>query len=72
MLIGVLLVFRSFQSLLRLGVGGLVITVLMSFLLGVVFSYWVGIVVFLIYVGGLIVLFCYFIIITPNQRFRIR
>lgn len=69
---GVFFCFGCAQSLIVIGVGGLLIAGLMAIWLGVFIRYWVGMGVFLVYVGGLIVLFCYFIIIMPNQRFRFK
>ena len=46
----------------------LIVALIVSFLVSSRFSSWFGILIFLIYVGGLLVMFAYFSSIGPNQQ----
>lgn len=57
------------RSFLLFGVLALGFSLLISVFAGLVFSSWVGMVIAVVYVSGLMVLFSYFLAICPNQRF---
>ncbi len=56
------------SSPLRLGLWILLLASLISCLLSTSVSSWFGFVLFLIYIGGLLVMFAYFAATTPNQQ----
>lgn len=53
---------------LRRGISILLIALSVSFLVASYLSSWFGLLIFLIYVGGLLVIFAYFSSINPNQQ----
>ena len=60
------------DSIVAFGLFSLTIASLISALLGLTITSWAGIVVLLVYVGGLIVIFAYFLAICPNQIISIK
>merc|ERR1711976_115935 len=64
--LSLILVFHN--SLITLGCLALIFCITFAALLSLTFSSWIGIVILLIYMGGLIVLFAYFLAICPNQK----
>jgi len=62
----------SAGSPISLGVWILFMSGLLSVFFGRVGLSWFGFVVFLIYVGGILVIFSYFVAIQPNQYFSLR
>lgn len=54
---------------LRLGLLVIVISFFLSLLVGYIFISWFGFLLFLIYVGGLLVIFSYVIVLMPNNYF---
>ena len=59
-------------SPLVLGVWILLLSILVSVLCRTTFSSWFGLIMFLIYIGGMLVIFAYFAAIQPNQQFNIK
>ena len=55
------------RSVLIMGVYALIISIVVSIVISLFLGSWFGIIVFLIYVGGLLVIFAYFLAICPNQ-----
>ena len=47
----------------------IIITISLSLFISITWFSWFGIILFLIYVGGIIVIFVYFASLTPNQAF---
>nr|AIT76120.1 NADH dehydrogenase subunit 6 [Lissachatina fulica] len=45
-----------------------ILSILMSVISGCAFSYWFGLILFLVYVGGLLVLFMYITMISSNYK----
>jgi len=58
-------------SPLLLGAWILITALLMSIFVGLTTLSWVGFLIFLIYVGGILVIFAYFTAIQPNQYIQI-
>lgn len=54
---------------LRLGLIVMFVSIILRGLLGIVFVSWFGFLLFLIYVGGLLVIFAYVIILIPNRYY---
>lgn len=54
------------SSPLILGVWVLILALLIALLTAMSSSSWLGLIIFLIYVGGLLVIFAYFVALTPN------
>lgn len=50
----------------------LTVAVSLSVITSVIISSWYGLLIFLIYIGGIIVIFSYFISLTPNQTLKIK
>lgn len=57
---------------LALGLWVLILSIRISFLIGLIYSSWFGFILFLIYIGGMLVMFAYFVRIQPNQQFRLK
>jgi NADH-ubiquinone oxidoreductase chain 6 len=57
---------------LTLGFWILVLSIIISILISTTFSRWFGFIIFLIYIGGMLVIFAYFVAIQPNQHFRLK
>lgn len=55
------------SSPLAIGLWILLIALISSWLRGILFNSWFAIVIFLIYIGGILVIFAYFTALTPNQ-----
>nr|YP_009917577.1 NADH dehydrogenase subunit 6 [Manayunkia occidentalis]QLM00896.1 NADH dehydrogenase subunit 6 [Manayunkia occidentalis] len=56
---------------LNLGIWILFTSLIFSFILSLLMSSWFSLSLFLIYIGGMLVMFAYFIAISPNQHIRI-
>ena len=52
---------------LLLGLWILLIAIITSLIVGIISTSWFGFIVFLIYIGGILVIFVYFAAIQPNQ-----
>lgn len=57
---------------LNLGLWILLVALLFSFSLIIIYSTWFSLILFLIYIGGILVIFSYFIALTPNLYLRIK
>lgn len=60
------------RSPLALGLWILFMSMLVSVLCRTTFSRWFGFIIFLIYIGGMLVIFAYFAAIQPNQEVNLR
>ena len=67
--LGVTLVTTS--TPIALGAWILVLSVLVSILCGSSFIRWFGFIIFLVYIGGILVIFSYFAAIQPNQQLNL-
>ena len=61
----------SARSPIVLGFWILILSILASVLCSSIFFRWFGFIIFLIYIGGMLVMFSYFVAIQPNQRINI-
>ena len=59
-------------SPLALGLWILILSIRISFLIRLIFSSWFGFILFLIYIGGMLVIFAYFVRIQPSQQFELK
>ena len=59
-------------SPISLGVWILVISIIISMVIRTSFSRWFGFIIFLIYIGGILVIFAYFVSIQPNQEINLK
>lgn len=59
-------------SPLRLGAWILILSIIVSVLCRTTFRSWFGFIIFLIYIGGMLVIFSYFVAIQPNQYFDLK
>jgi len=57
------------NSPIILGLWILLMSIIIAVLCGSLFFSWFGFIIFLIYIGGILVIFAYFVAIQPNQRF---
>jgi NADH-ubiquinone oxidoreductase chain 6 len=57
---------------LSLGLWILILSISISVLIRTSFSRWFGFIIFLIYIGGILVIFAYFVAIQPNQQFNLK
>nr|YP_010373149.1 NADH dehydrogenase subunit 6 [Hyperhalosydna striata]QTZ18395.1 NADH dehydrogenase subunit 6 [Hyperhalosydna striata] len=55
------------SSPLSMGLWVLLIALAAAFFVGVMFNSWFSFIIFLIYIGGMLVMFAYFAALTPNQ-----
>nr|AVW86130.1 NADH dehydrogenase subunit 6 [Halosydna sp. YZ-2018] len=55
------------SSPLSMGLWVLLIALSAAFFVGVIFNSWFAFIIFLIYIGGMLVMFAYFAALTPNQ-----
>lgn len=60
------------RSLVPFGLACFFLTSSLCYLAGYLISSWMGIIIFLIYIGGLMVIFGYFLAICPNQLISFR
>lgn len=58
-------------SPIALGLWILVLSILVSILCRISYFSWFGFIIFLIYIGGILVIFAYFTAIQPNQQFNL-
>merc|ERR1711893_259114 len=65
----ILLLLPLIAQPLRLGLAIMVSTILICLLTGMFLSSWYGFILFLIYVGGLLVIFAYVATLSPNTLF---
>ena len=56
---------------LSIGIIILSIALLLAILYSSIISSWIGFLIFLIYIGGILVIFAYFVALTPNQQINI-
>lgn len=56
---------------LNLGIWVLILALITAIIFSIIQTTWFGILLFLIYVGGILVIFAYFIAISPNQELRL-
>lgn len=54
---------------LRLGLIVMFVSIILSGIVGFIFISWFGFLLFLIYVGGLLVMFAYVVVLMPNNYF---
>jgi len=59
------------DSLIILGMWIIILCVSISVICGSIFYRWFSFIIFLIYIGGILVIFAYFVAIQPNQYFDI-
>lgn len=59
------------ETPLALGLWILIIALFIAIILRLSVSSWFGFILFLIYVGGLLVIFAYFVAISPNQQLQV-
>lgn len=59
-------------SPLALGLWILILSLSVSIIIRCLFSSWFGFILFLIYIGGMLVIFAYFVRIQPNQQFGLK
>lgn len=59
------------SSPLSIGLWILLIALSASWLTSIIFNSWFAIIIFLIYIGGILVIFAYFTALTPNQPLNI-
>jgi len=57
---------------LALGLWVLILSISISLLTSLIYSSWFGFILFLIYIGGMLVIFAYFVRIQPNQQFSLK
>lgn len=69
--ISLLLSVSLINTPLTIGFIIFLLTIVIRIILNLVFSSWLGIRVVLIYIGGLLVIFSYFIAINPNLKLRL-
>ena len=59
------------SSPISLGLWILILSIFVSILCGSIFFSWFGFIMFLIYIGGILVIFAYFAAIQPNQQLNL-
>jgi len=59
------------NSPIILGLWILILSIIIAVLCRSLFFSWFGFIIFLIYIGGILVIFAYFVAIQPNQQFDI-
>jgi len=60
------------RSPIILGFWILILSIIVSLLCRSIFFRWFGFIIFLIYIGGILVIFSYFVAIQPNQHINIK
>lgn len=69
-ILGSSILFFLINQPLRIGLRLLLLSTFVSIFLGIVVSRWMGYVLFLVYVGGLLVIFGYIAVCSPNVLYR--
>jgi len=72
MLISRLLTIIILNNPLTIILNILLMALLTSWIYGFILSSWYSFLIFLIYVGGILVIFAYFVALTPNQILKIK
>lgn len=67
-IIAITSIARLAQTPIQLGIIILITALSVSLLFAWIISPWISFLIFLIYIGGILVIFSYFIAITPNQK----
>lgn len=70
-IVGFSFVFLLISQPLRMGFFLLLSTVFVCFYISILLSSWIGYVLFLVYVGGLLVMFGYVAVCSPNVLYKI-
>nr|ACR00053.1 NADH dehydrogenase subunit 6 [Auchenoplax crinita] len=65
---GLVLTLPLVSSPLLMGLWVLAVAMGLSLWIGLNVMSWFGLILFLVYIGGMLVMFIYFVAITPNQR----
>jgi len=60
------------KSPISLGMWILILSLFISILVRAFYFSWFGFIIFLIYIGGILVIFSYFVAIQPNQYIRLK
>ena len=56
---------------ITLGIWIFLLALITASLIGFLTSSWFGLILFIIYIGGILVIFSYFVATAPNQKFRL-
>jgi hypothetical protein len=62
--------FIILDSVLLVGIFGLILSLVICYLVCFFFSSWFSAIVVIVYVGGLLVIFRYFLAVCPNEVIR--
>ena len=62
------LTFLLARTPITLGINILILALLLATLIAIIMRPWFGFLIFLIYIGGILVMFAYFLALVPNQQ----
>nr|CVK87321.1 NADH dehydrogenase subunit 6 [Haementeria officinalis] len=72
LLLSMFLTMMTLKSPAIMAINILILALLMSWMFSFFISSWYGYLIFLIYIGGMLIMFAYFVALSPNQQLKMK